>query len=78
VGVTHHGEFLFTIDTASGSITRYALASDGALTLLGSTAVSNDSGVGTVDARLSADGQTLFVNESRIAALSESTSTAVN
>jgi hypothetical protein len=71
VEITHDGEFLFTVNTASGSIARYAIAPDGRLTLLGSTAVSNQSGVGAVDARLSADGRTLYVDESRVAALGE-------
>ena len=44
---------------------------DGKLTLLGSTPIANQSGVGAVDARLSPDGQTLYVNESRIAAIGE-------
>jgi hypothetical protein len=35
--------------------------------------VSNQGGVGAVDARLSADGKTLYVDESRIAAVGEFT-----
>lgn len=61
------------MNTASGSISRYSIASTGTLTLLGSTPVSSQAGVGAVDARLSADGQTLYVNESRIAAVGEFT-----
>lgn len=71
VEITHDGQVLFTVNTASGSISRYAIAGDGTLTLLGSTPVSNQGGVGAVDARLSTDGQTLYVNESRIATLGE-------
>jgi 6-phosphogluconolactonase len=71
VEITHDGEFLFAVNTASGSISRYAIGSDGSLTLLGSTEVGNQSGVGAVDARLSSDGRSLYVNESRIAALGE-------
>jgi 6-phosphogluconolactonase len=73
VEITHDGEFLFTVNTGSGSISGYSIAPDGTLTLLGSTPVSNQSGVGAVDARLSADGQTLYVNESRVAAIGEFT-----
>jgi 6-phosphogluconolactonase (cycloisomerase 2 family) len=73
VEITHDGQFLFTVNTASGTISRYSIAADGTLTLLGSTAVSNQGGVGAVDARLSADGQTLYVDESRIAAVGEFT-----
>jgi 6-phosphogluconolactonase len=71
VEITHDGEFLFTVNTASGSISRESIAADGTLTLLGSTSVSNQGGVGAVDARLSTDGQTLYVDESRIAAVGE-------
>jgi 6-phosphogluconolactonase len=71
VEITHDGEFLFTVNTASGTISRYEIAADGTLTLLGSTPVSDQAGVGAVDARLSADGQTLYVNESRVATVGE-------
>ena len=65
------GQFLFTVNTASGSIARYSIASDGTLTLLGSTPVSSESGVGAVDARLSTDGATLYVDESHVDAVGE-------
>jgi 6-phosphogluconolactonase (cycloisomerase 2 family) len=71
VEITHDGEFLFTVNTGSGSISRYSIGRDGTLTLLGSTPASSQAGVGAVDARLSGDGQTLYVNESRIAAVGE-------
>jgi 6-phosphogluconolactonase (cycloisomerase 2 family) len=70
VEISHDGNFLFTVNTASGSISRYSIADDGSLTLLGSTPVSSQAGVGAVDARLSPDGGTLFVDESRIDAIS--------
>ncbi|HEY1517930.1 MAG TPA: beta-propeller fold lactonase family protein [Solirubrobacteraceae bacterium] len=66
VEITHDGEFLFTVNTGSGSISRYSIARDGALTLLGSTQVSSQAGVGAVDARLSPNGQTLYVDEGRV------------
>jgi len=69
VEITHDGAFLFTVNTGSGSISRYAIAASGALTLLGSTQVSSQAGVGAVDARLSTDGRTLYVDESRVDAL---------
>jgi 6-phosphogluconolactonase (cycloisomerase 2 family) len=71
VEITHDGQFLFTVNTASGSISRYSITQDGTLTLLGSTQVSSQGGVGAVDARLSSDGQTLYVDESRIAVVGE-------
>jgi 6-phosphogluconolactonase len=64
VEISHDGEFLFTVNTGSGSISRYAIAPDGSLTLLGSTQISAQAGVGAVDARLSPDGRTLYVDES--------------
>jgi 6-phosphogluconolactonase (cycloisomerase 2 family) len=69
VEITHDGEFLFTVNTGSGSISRYSIAADGALRLLGSTPVSPQAGVGAVDARLSADGESLYVDESRVGAI---------
>ena len=71
VEITHSGRFLFTVNTGSGSISRYSIAPNGNLTLLGSTAVSSQGGVGAVDARLSADDQTLYVDESRVGAVGE-------
>jgi 6-phosphogluconolactonase (cycloisomerase 2 family) len=73
VEITHDGQFLFTVNTASGSISRYSIAPDGTLTLLGSTPVSSQSGVGAVDARLSNDGQTLYVDETHVATIGEFT-----
>jgi len=66
VEITPDGQFLFTVNTASGSISRYQIASSGTLTLLGSTPVAAAGGVGAVDARLSPDGRYLFVDESQI------------
>jgi 6-phosphogluconolactonase (cycloisomerase 2 family) len=71
VEITHDGEFLFTVNTASGSISRYSIARQGTLTLLGSTPVSSQAGVGAVDARLSNDSRSLYVDESRIGAVGE-------
>jgi 6-phosphogluconolactonase (cycloisomerase 2 family) len=71
VEITRNGEFLFTVNTASGSISRYSIAHSGTLTLLGSTPVSSQAGVGAVDARLSTDGRTLYVDESRAHAIGE-------
>ncbi len=67
VEITHDGRFLFTVNTGSGTISRYSIARDGTLSLLGSTAVSAAGGVGAVDARLSPDGRTLYVDESKVA-----------
>ncbi len=69
IEVTHNGQFLFTVNTGSGDISRYSIAHNGTLNLLGSTPVSANGGVGAVDARLSPDGRTLFVDESQIGAV---------
>jgi hypothetical protein len=69
VEITHDGQFLFTVNTASGTISRFSIAPGGALTLLGSTQVGKTGGVGAVDARLSPDGRFLYVDESRIGAV---------
>ena len=71
VEITHDGRFLFTVNTGSGAISRYSIASSGALRLLGSTPVSATGGVGAVDARLSPDGRDLYVDESRIGKVGE-------
>ena len=59
------------MNTASGSISRYAIDGHDALNLLGSTPVSNQSGQGAVDARLSTNGRTLYVNESKVGTIGE-------
>ena len=69
VEISHDGRFLFAVNTGSGEISRYSIAPGGGLTLLGSTPVSSTGGVGAVDARLSPDGRTLYIDESRIGAV---------
>src|SRR5215469_10886941 len=69
VEISHNGRFLFTVNTGSGSISRYRITHGGALILLGSTAVKASGSVGAVDARLSPDGRTLYVDESKIGAV---------
>ena len=65
VEITHDGQFLFTVNTASGTISTFQIAANGALTLLpGSTAVGGST-AGAVDARLSPDGGFLYVDQSK-------------
>ena len=61
--ISHDGQFLFTVNTASNSISRYAIAADGSLSLLGSTSLGSTS-LGAEDARLAPDGGTLWVVDS--------------
>jgi 6-phosphogluconolactonase len=69
VEITHDGQVLFAVNTAGGTISRYSIADDGSLTLLGNTPVNAAGGVGAVDAQLTPDGSVLYVNESRIASV---------
>jgi 6-phosphogluconolactonase len=61
VEISHDGRFLFTVNTASASVSSYEIAPSGSLTLLGSTPLQGPSGLGPEDARLSPDGRTLWV-----------------
>jgi 6-phosphogluconolactonase len=61
VEITHDGRFLFTVNTASLSISRYVINGDGSLRLLGSTPFRH--AAKPFDARLSPDGGTLFAED---------------
>ncbi len=70
VEISHNGKFLFTVNTASGSISRYRIPTSGRLQLLGSTPLSTSS-AGAVDARLSPDGRNLYVDHSKADSVAE-------
>jgi 6-phosphogluconolactonase len=59
VELSHDGQYLFAVNTASRSISSYSIAAGGALALLQSTQI-NAAG-NPEDARLSPDGTTLWV-----------------
>jgi 6-phosphogluconolactonase len=61
VEISHDGRFLFTVNTAVPSISRYAVTPSGSLSLLGSTPFNHGAGLGPFDARLGPDGRTLWV-----------------
>ena len=63
VEISHDGKYLFAVNTASSNLSRYSIARNGALTLLGTTPFTN--GTGAVDARLSPDGKFLYVTGGR-------------
>ncbi len=63
VEISHDGKYLFAVNTGSANLSRYAIADDGSLVLLGTTPFTN--GAGAVDARLSPDGKTLSVTGGR-------------
>lgn len=70
IEITHDGRFLFTVNTASASISRYAIAADGSLILRGSTAMKHPAGLSPFDARLDPDGRFLYVVDSGLDAVS--------
>jgi 6-phosphogluconolactonase len=70
VEISHDGNYLFAVNTASSSISRYRIAADGSLTLLGSTAFNLTTGLAPLDARLSPDGETLWVVDTGAAKVS--------
>ncbi|MFL5802174.1 MAG: lactonase family protein [Roseiflexaceae bacterium] len=70
VEITHDGKYLFTVNTASSSISRYRIDSDGKLTLLGSTPFKNPTGLRPFDARLSPNGKYLYVVDAGLDAVS--------
>jgi len=61
VEITHDGRYLFAVNTAVPSISRYAINWDGSLRLLGSTVFNYPTGLAPQDARLSPDGRLLYV-----------------
>jgi 6-phosphogluconolactonase (cycloisomerase 2 family) len=63
IEISHDGRFLFVVNTASASISSYAVGAAGSLSFLQSTG-PGQVGAGAEDARLSPDGSTLWVVES--------------
>ena len=63
IEISHDGRYLFVVNTDSKSISSYAIASDGSLTLLDTTPVNPPTAL-PADARLSPDGATLWVVDS--------------
>ena len=59
VEISHDGQYLFAVNTASGSISSYAIATGSSLTLLQNTPII--AAGAPEDARLSPDGTTLWV-----------------
>lgn len=62
VEITHDGRYLFTVNTAVPSISRFAIAADGSLTLLTlSTPFHDPAGLAPLDLRLDPSGAYLYV-----------------
>jgi 6-phosphogluconolactonase (cycloisomerase 2 family) len=70
VEISHDGAYLWTVNTASTTISSYRILSDGSLSLVTSTAFKSGTGIRPFDARLSADGRTLYVVDAAIAKVS--------
>jgi len=62
VEISHNGRYLYTVNTASGTISSYAISGNGSLALIGSVPITG--GGADTDARLSPDGKYLLVDGS--------------
>jgi 6-phosphogluconolactonase len=70
VAVSPDGSALFAINTGSSSISRYAIAGNGTLTLAGSTGMTAPTGLRPFDAAVSPDGAYLYVVDAGVAKIS--------
>lgn len=70
VAISPDGMFLFTANTGSDSISSYAIAVNGALTLLGSTLLKGAPGVGVFDIQLDPTGRFLYAVDTTLVAIS--------
>lgn len=64
VAITPDGRHLFAVNTASSSVSRFAIAQDGSLTLLGSTVLRDADKLGSFDIGLDATGRYAYVVDS--------------
>ena len=70
VAISPDGNALFAINTASGSVSRYTVAGDGTLGLVGSTPFVSSTGLRPFDAAVSPDGGFLYVVDAGVAKVS--------
>ena len=70
VEISHDGAYLWTVNTASTTISSYKILADGSLSLVTSTAFKSGAGIRPFDARLSADGSFLYVVDAATATVS--------
>lgn len=70
VAISPDGNALFAINTGSSSISRYTIAADGTLGLVGSTAFNAPSGLRPFDAAVTPDGRYLYVVDAGVAKVS--------
>lgn len=69
VAISPNGRYLFAVNTAQPSISRFAINGDGTLTLLGSTPFASTGAVKPTDATVTPDGRTLLVDEAGVHAI---------
>jgi 6-phosphogluconolactonase len=69
VEISHDGGYLFTVNTGSTTISSYAIEADGSLSLIGSTPFRSGTGIRPFDARLDPTGQTLYVVDAALDAV---------
>src|SRR5262245_32371363 len=70
VATSPDGRALFAVNTASGSVSRYAVAGNGTLTLVGSTGLNAPTGLRPFDAAVSPDGGNLYIVDAGAAKVS--------
>lgn len=70
VEITADGTYLFTVNTAVPSISRFRILSNGSLDLLGSTVFNDPTGLRPFDARLDPSGRNLYVVDAGLAQVS--------
>ena len=68
--ISPDGGALFAVNTGAGSVSRYAVAADGSLTLVGSTGLNTPTGLRAFDAGLSPDGAFLYIVDAGVARVS--------
>ncbi len=70
VAISPDGHALFAVNTASGSVSRYSIAGNGSLTLVGSTGLNSPTGLTPFDAAVSPGGRFLYVVDAGAAKVS--------
>lgn len=70
VTISRNGEYLYAVNTAVPSISRFYVSREGTLSLLGSTPFNSPTGLRPFDARLSQNGKYLDVIDAGIGAIS--------
>lgn len=70
VEISHDGVYLWTVNTASTSISTYRILADGSLSYVTTTAFKSTAAIRPFDARLAPDGSTLYVVDAATANVS--------